>query len=280
MPETGVEGALQVSERLRTAAEQTTVPGVGAVTISLGIAVFPDHADVRDTLVEAADQALYVAKHEGKNQSVLAGSDVPSESRRTMVRAEPLAQSMLQALRGRSEGAAAHSELVADMCVALCEHMGMSDHDTQILRTAAFLHDVGRLTLPDSVLNSTGALSEGDWNLIRSHPQAAYDMLSGAFESDITRIVLTHLEHLDGSGYPNGISGEDIPLPSRMLLVADAFDAMTSHRLYRGPLSLDVALLELQAEAGIQLDPNVVEAFVSMIRARDNVVDLGSRRAV
>ena len=141
---------------------------------------------------------------------------------------------MLQALRGRSESTADHSVRVAEMCAALASHMGMSMHEIQILRTAALLHDVGRLTLPDSILNSTGALTESDWNLIRRHPQAAYDMLAGSFESDIARIVLTHHEHLDGSGYPNGIKGDDIPLPSRMLLVADAYDAMTSHRLYRG----------------------------------------------
>ena len=280
VPETGVEGAHRVAERLRTVAESTALPGVGTVTISLGIAVFPDHADVRDALIECADQALYVAKHEGKNRTVMGGSGDVEEPRRSLVKPLPLTQTMLQALRGRSESTADHSLRVAEMCAALAAHMGMSGHEIQILRTAALLHDVGRLTLPDSILIAQEHSPESDWNLIRRHPQAAYDMLAGSFESDIARIVLTHHEHLDGSGYPNGIKGDDIPLPSRMLLVADAYDAMTSHRLYRGALSIKLALNELQDEAGKQLDPDVVEAFVSMIRSQSaDVVTLPTRRA-
>lgn len=279
MPETPVDGALRVAERLRSAAETASVPGVGSVTISLGIAVFPDHADVRDALVEAADEALYVAKHNGKNQAVVAGVAGLQEHRRPLVRAEPIADAMLRVLRGRSESTAAHSERVAELCVMLGQHMGMEDNKIQSLRSAALLHDIGRLTLPDSVLNSSGALTEADWKLIRSHPQAAYDMLAGSIDPEIATIVLTHHEHLDGTGYPHGLRGEGIPLPSRMLLVADAFDAMTSHRLYRGALSLDAALAELQAEGGKQIDADVVNAFVQMVKARsDNVVRLDQRR--
>ena len=142
------------------------------------------------------------------------------------------------------------------------------------------LHDIGRLTLPDSLLSNSGALSEAEWTLIRSHPKSAYDMLTGAFEPEVTKIVLTHHEHLDGSGYPNGLSGDDIPVAARIVLVADAYDAMTSYRLYRGAMSVDTALNELQAEAGAQLDADVVEAFISMTRAEpSNVAELPVRRA-
>ncbi len=158
--------------------------------------------------------------------------------------------------------------------------MGVSDHDTQILHTAALLHDVGRLTLPDSILNNTGALTESEWRLMRRHPQAAYDMLVGSFDSDVARIVLTHHEHIDGSGHPNGIKGDDIPLLSRIVRVADAYDAMTSPRLYRGAVSIDVALRELQSEAGNELDPLVVEAISLMIGSKpSNLVSLPDRRA-
>ena len=279
MPETGIEGAMRVAERLRTAAMEKSIPGVGSVTISLGVAVFPEHAEVRDALVECADHALYVAKHAGKNRTVMAGDGVVEETRRPIVRAEPMVKTLLKAMRHRSESTADHSERVAETCAALASYMGMSEADIQILRTAALLHDVGRLTLSDSILNSSGALSDTEWTKIRQHPQAAYEMLTGSFEPEVTRIVLTHHEHLDGSGYPNGISGDDIPFASRMLLVADAYDAMTSHRLYRGALKIDVALRELQAGAGAQLDTKVVEAFVSMVRGRStNVVTLPVRQ--
>ena len=280
MPETGTDGALRAAERLRSSAMGTTMPGVGVVTISLGAAVFPEHAEQRDGLVESADQALYVAKHEGKNQTVMVGNGAGGDSRRTLTRVEPLARTLLRALSFRSESTADHSERVAETCAGLAGYMGMPDHDIQALRTAALLHDVGRITLPDSLLNSSGALSEADWQLIRQHPQTAYEMLAGSFESEVTRIVLTHHEHLDGSGYPNGIKGDDIPIASRMVLIADAYDAMTSHRLYRGALSVDMALHELQAGAGAQLDADIVEAFVSMVRDQPtNVVRLPIRQA-
>ena len=282
MPETGPDGAVRVAERLRVAAKEASVPGVGSVTISLGVAVFPDHAEVRDALVDAADQALYRAKHEGKNQTAVAGevSEEPMKMRRVVGRSEPVARTLLRALRSRSEATADHSERVAELAAALGSFMGLSESEIQTLRTAALLHDVGRLTLPDSLLNNTGSLSEAEWAAMRRHPQTAHELLAGSFDSDVTTIVLTHHEHLDGSGYPNGLSGDEIPMAARMLLVADAYDAMTSHRHYRGAMSVDAALVELKAVAGMQLDPDVVAAFEQMVRQQPtNVVELPVQQA-
>ncbi len=278
MPETGSDGVIRVSERLRHAAMTASVPGVGSVTISLGAAVFPDHAEVRDELVDAADQALYVAKAQGKNQTVLAGQGTGAESRRSRSRAEPLTTTLLRALRFRNEPTAAHSERVAELATGLATHMGLPSHEVRTIRTAALLHDIGRLTLPDSLLSNTGALSEEEWSLMRRHPQAAFELLTGSFDTDVCRIVLTHHEHLDGSGYPTGLRGDEIPLASRMLLVADAYDAMTSHRHYRGAMSVEAALQELRAVAGAQLDPDVVAAFEAMIMRPPNVVPFPARQ--
>jgi diguanylate cyclase (GGDEF)-like protein/putative nucleotidyltransferase with HDIG domain len=275
MPETDSDGAQMAAERLRLAAHEAAVPGVGTVKLSLGVAVFPDDAAGRDELVAQADQALYVAKHEGKDMVVLAGSrsDVATAPQESPL--DPVVGGLLNAMRLRAPHTAEHAIRVAELATALAQRMGLNASGVKVVRTAALLHDIGRLTLPDAILNSTGALADSDWELIRRHPRNAFEMLNGLVAPEVANIVLTHHEHLDGSGYPHGISGDQIPLPARMVLVCDAYDAMISHRLYRGAKSSKTAIQELFAASGAQLDRAVVGAFSEMMdEERRNVVDL------
>lgn len=275
MPETDSSGAFRAAERLRLAAHQAAVPGVGAVKLSLGVAVFPEDAAMRDELVAQADQALYIAKHQGKDMVVLAGKRADHAAAAEQEPMDPAVGGLLNALRLRAPQTAEHSVRVADLATALSRRMGLNTPGVKIVRKAAMLHDVGRLTLPDAILNSTEALADSDWELIRRHPRNAYEMLNGLVEPEVANIVLTHHEHLDGSGYPHGIQGDQIPLPARMVLVCDAYDAMISHRLYRGAKSSQAAIRELHAAAGAQLDREVVDAFAEMMtEAMHNVVDL------
>jgi len=275
MPETDSDGAFQAAERLRLAAHEAAVPGVGSVKLSLGVAVFPNDAGARDELVAEADQALYLAKHQGKDKVVLAGSraDAPVEAAKDPL--DPAVGGLLNAMRLRAPQTAEHSLRVADLATELGKRIGLNAAGVKMVKTAALLHDIGRLTLPDVILNSTGPLTDADWELIRRHPRNAFEMLNGLVPPEVANVVLTHHEHLDGTGYPSQLSGDQIPLPARMVLVCDAYDAMISHRLYRGAKSSSTAIEELFAAADSQLDRDVVAAFAKMMdEERANVIEL------
>jgi HD-GYP domain-containing protein (c-di-GMP phosphodiesterase class II) len=127
------------------------------------------------------------------------------------------------------------------------------------------LHDIGKLAVPDAVLTKAGPLTDDEWTLMRAHPQAGVRILSEIpFLGRALDVVLHHHERWDGTGYPHGLSGEDIPLWARIFAVVDAVDAMTSDRPYRRGLPLDVALAELRSNAGVQFDPACVEAFARL----------------
>ena len=131
------------------------------------------------------------------------------------------------------------------------------------IRRGALLHDIGKLGIPDAVLHKTGPLNEREWRLMRRHPELGYQILSGIpFLQEAATIVLHHHEHWDGTGYPYGLKGEQIPLAARLFAVADALDAITSDRPYRSALSFEEARRRVARGAGHQFDPEVVRAFL------------------
>jgi len=134
------------------------------------------------------------------------------------------------------------------------------------LTQAAILHDIGKIGVADSVLSKPAALNDTEWKEIRRHPELGYELLRGFdFLKEAAEMVLAHHERYDGAGYPRGLAGEEIPYAARIFQVIDAFDAMTSRRPYRQPLSRDEALEELLRNAGTQFDSQVVDAFVEAI---------------
>lgn len=140
--------------------------------------------------------------------------------------------------------------------------MGLPTETLANLRIAGLLHDVGKIGIPDSILNKPGRLTKEEWELVRTHPSVGASILAKApLLTEVMPIVLGHHEHFDGSGYPHRLAREDIPLGARILAVADAYDAMTSHRPYRPAMSHEDALAELKANAVRQFDPEVVAAL-------------------
>ncbi len=133
---------------------------------------------------------------------------------------------------------------------------------------AALLHDVGKLGVPEEVLAKAGPLSEEEWQRVRYHPEYAFQMIASSVHPEVADTVLKHCERIDGKGYPNGDSGETIPMLSRILLVADAYDAMLSPRPYRLPLSVNDALDNITAGAGSQFDGDVVKALTALAEQR------------
>ncbi len=262
LPETDEEGGMRAAERIRTAVAAFPIPEVGSVTISLGVAVFPDHATERDELLESADTALYQAKHEGKDCSRLAGdSSMTVQLTRARPTTGPVVGALLAALRMRVPYLVEHSVRVADLAPFLGGRLGLSVARLGRLRLAALLHDVGMLGVPDSILIKPGPLDAAEWDVVRDHPQNGHDLVADAVHVEVSNAVLCHHERMDGTGYPRGLTGEEIPLLARILLVADAFDAMTMPRSYQRPLTPTEALAEIRRNSGTQFDEQVVEVL-------------------
>lgn len=155
-----------------------------------------------------------------------------------------------------------HSERVADMAELLGKFLGFTGDKLERLHMAAHLHDIGKIGIPDSILNKEGKLNEEEWTIIKKHPKIGYDILVRSSKLvPIAKIVLYHHERWDGLGYPNMLKGNEIPLESRIIALCDTIDAMTSKRPYRYPLSFEDCRKEIEKNSGTQFDPKVVAAM-------------------
>lgn len=160
-----------------------------------------------------------------------------------------------------------HSTRVAELGEQIGLALGMGEEDLLNIRWASFLHDLGKVVGDRSIYLKKQKLSEEEWGTVRSHPQRSYDILNSVSGlQKVAYFVLYHHENFDGSGYPSGLSGTRIPLISRILRIADAFEAMTSNRLYQRKRDWQIALKELKRQAGIQFDPAIVEKTVELLK--------------
>jgi HD-GYP domain-containing protein (c-di-GMP phosphodiesterase class II) len=154
-----------------------------------------------------------------------------------------------------------HSAHVGELAGRVGERIGMSAEELELLQYAARLHDVGKLGVPDAILQKAGPLDEEEWKVMRRHPEWGAEMIAQVPGlEELAELVLSHHERWDGRGYPGGLAGDGIPLASRVISACDAFEAMVSRRPYRAPLTVEDALAELVAAAGTQFDPAVVSA--------------------
>ena len=170
------------------------------------------------------------------------------------------------ALDAKDPYTAGHSKRVSDMATKVCELIGLKKEDIQKIHIAAHLHDIGKIGVPDAVLNKEGKLTDEEWEYIRKHPQIGADILSKSHRlSELKNMVLCHHERYDGKGYPNGIKGKEIPILGRILAVCDSFDAMVSRRAYKEKLSVEYAIGELENGKGTQFDPDVAQAFIELV---------------
>jgi len=178
---------------------------------------------------------------------------------------ESTLQALVTALDLRDNETHGHSYRVVQYAMVVAEHMGVTEPDLTWIKRGAILHDVGKIGVSDAILRKPGKLTEEEWEEMRRHPEMGYRMLKHIpFLEPALDIVLYHQERFDGTGYPQGLAGEAIPLGARIFAVVDTFDAMTSDRPYRKALSLQAVREELQRCCGTQFDPQVVDAFLSI----------------
>jgi diguanylate cyclase (GGDEF)-like protein/putative nucleotidyltransferase with HDIG domain len=268
LPETDERGAFLVAERLRRATMRLFADGPCKLTISFGIATFPDHGEDAETLLRAADQALYAAKNMGRDRSVIYSAEIArmlSESNGRGAGSElrlATVLSVAEALDIRDTGTANHSQAVGRYAHMAAEELGLAPERAERVRLAGLLHDVGKIGVSEAMLIKPGPLDEDEWAEMRTHPEIAARLLAGPEFEDLRAWILAHHERPDGKGYPYGLSGEEIPLEARILAVADAWEAMTADRVYSAALSEDAAREELIAGSGTQFDGAVVQALL------------------
>ena len=261
---TALTAAESIVERIST----VDFDHIGRVTVSAGLATFPVQGHGRDELIRLADSALYWAKEHGKNRVRLYRPDIVELAELKLVAAGPdkaaryrAAASLAKAVDARDTYTGCHSERVAELAARVAVRLGLDAEQVELTRLAASLHDLGKLAIPEELLRKAGTLTDSERLVLERHPQIGFRMLDSLGVDLIAHLVLHHHERWDGAGYPDGLSGEQIPLGSRIILVADAYDAMTSDRSYRPRRSSRAALAELERCAGTQFDPGIVAAF-------------------
>ena len=245
------------------------------VTASLGVAVYPLHGQDREALIAHADYGMYQAKRAGRNCVRIADVDIELEPEpQTLVESEKpvmmprqVVQAFAAMARAHDISTGEHAYRLVWMVEATARKLGFAGEKLYQVHLGALLHDIGKVGVPDIILRKPGALTREEWVVMRKHPEIGrqiLDQVGGAF-SQMSDIVAAHHERWDGAGYPEGLSGEDIPLGARIITVVDAYDAMTSRRVYREPTSIEAARAELLRCSGQQFDPRVVEAFLSVL---------------
>jgi diguanylate cyclase (GGDEF)-like protein/putative nucleotidyltransferase with HDIG domain len=274
LPEAQLSDAYKVAERIRKTIASKTSSRATPITASLGIANWPVDGVTKAEIISRADAALYRAKHTGRNRTCLSSEVAKAETLPAGVEheAQPRALSIIYALAATVDAkdhyTYGHSKKVSDYAVALAEALGLSKDVIDTIRAAGLLHDVGKIAVPDSTLNKKGTLNEGEWELIRAHPKLGIEILRHIIDLvNCIPVILHHHERYDGSGYPTSLKGDNIPLESRILAIADAFDAITSPRPYRKQLPIQEALDELKRCAGTQFDPKLVDVFCKLIES-------------
>jgi diguanylate cyclase (GGDEF)-like protein/putative nucleotidyltransferase with HDIG domain len=251
-----------------------TVGEIEGITVSAGVATYPEHGGERDELIRLADNALYWAKENGKNRVRVSRADVVelSDLKRLAIGRDRAARfraaaSLARAVDTRDAYTGSHSQRVAQFAGRIAERLGLPSEEVELCRLAGSLHDLGKLAIPEEILRKPAALSDAERVVLERHPQIGYRMLESLGVEPIAEWVLHHHERWDGTGYPDKRSGEAIPHGARIIFVADAFDAMTSERVYRHSVTREEALAELQRCAGTQFDPAIVAVFVDEIAA-------------
>lgn len=162
---------------------------------------------------------------------------------------------------------AGHQRRVSDLSCAIAAEMGLSSEQIDGLRLAGLIHDVGKIRIPAEILSCPNELTEHDFSLIKAHPQAGYEIVKTiSFPYPVARIVLQHHERIDGSGYPAGLSQDEILIEAKILSVADVVEAIASHRPYRAALGITHALNEISKNSGFLFDPSVVEACLKLFK--------------
>jgi diguanylate cyclase (GGDEF)-like protein/putative nucleotidyltransferase with HDIG domain len=267
LPNTDAAGAVSQAERLLATTETlawmapdgTDVP----VSLSIGVSAFPGHASELNELLAYADANLYCVKQHGRGTVSVDGSTDQTGAGNYGF---GMLDSLITALSEKDQYTRTHAEDVASHAVRIAEALGLDGRMIRAIRIAGLLHDVGKTGIPASLLLRPGQLTPEEAALMQKHVEIGVALIRDVPELDeVLEAVRTHHEHLNGTGYPNGLKGDQIPLGGRILGVADRYSAMTSFRPYRRARTGEEAEAELRTMAGSELDAHLVEVFLCVL---------------
>ncbi|WP_238442584.1 diguanylate cyclase [Desulforamulus reducens] len=243
----------------------------GKFSITLGLASYPEHTQKGDDLLELADQALYKAKKTSKNKveiyfnvlDSLKGTCDPSERE-----ALNSTKTLLSIINAKDRYTYAHSERVLDYATKLAKKCGLSDQEVRLVQYGAYLHDIGKIEIDVNILSKTENLTEQDWETMKQHSYWGSEIIRPIKSLEKVRpYILHHHENFDGTGYPMGIKGNDIPLGAKIIRIVDSYDAMTTDRPYKKGMSYIDACSEIMNLAGKQYDPELSKLFVLLVES-------------
>jgi diguanylate cyclase (GGDEF)-like protein len=273
LPEYNENEAIETASAIIERIAGLPLDQVGSVTVSAGVATFPRQAPDRGELIRLADSALYWAKENGKNRVHVYRPDVVELAELRRLAAGPdraarfrAAASLAKAVDLRDTYTGSHSARVAELAARVAARLGLDQEQVEFSRLAGSLHDLGKLAIPEEILRKPGPLTGPERLVLERHPQIGFRMLDSLGIAPVAEWILHHHERWDGTGYPDRLPGPEIPLGARIIFVVDAYDAMTSDRVYRGRLRQVDALAELERCAGTQFDPQVVAALAEELK--------------
>ncbi|AKA68001.1 diguanylate cyclase [Clostridium scatologenes] len=248
MPNTEMHEAENIINGINDMALKEKVESVD-ISISFGYATRKSTKESIDEILKIAEDSMYKKKL----------FESPSMRSKTI-------NTIISTLHEKNKTEQEHSYRVSELCKQLGEAIGMSKVDIEELKTAGLLHDIGKIAIGECILNKKGKLTDEEWEQVKKHSEVGYRILSTVNHmSEMAEYVLYHHERWDGGGYPKGIMKEAIPLQSRIIAIADSYDAMISERAYRKPLSEEATIDELRSNAGTQFDPELVNVFIEKV---------------
>lgn len=254
------------------------------LTVSGGISAIPYSASTMQELMENADMAVYQAKRHGKNNLVVYecgdvknGKQMQEDIDKKEVYSEYASTiyALTAAIDTKDHYTFNHSKNVAYYATELAKGAGMNSDFVEIVREAGLLHDIGKIGIPEHILNKSGRLTDEEYDVMKSHVEQSIGIIRNLPSLNyVIPAVIGHHERYDGNGYPRGVKGKDIPLAARMLCIADSFDAMVSKRAYKDPYPIEYTIGELREQSGRQFDPNLVTVFIELIESEQIEIQL------
>jgi len=248
LPKTDIYEAEQVVKRIKALASKEKVESVD-ISISFGYDTKNNREEKIQDILKKAEDNMYKEKL----------FESPSMRGKTI-------DAIISTLHEKNKREEEHSHRVSKLCESMGRALGLHEDEIKELKTVGLLHDIGKIAISENILNKKGKLTNEEWEEIKRHPEIGYRILSTVNDmSEMAEYVLIHHEKWNGTGYPKGLKGEQILLKSRIISIADAYDAMISERAYRNALSEEAAIEQLKINAGIQFDPELVKVFIEKV---------------
>lgn len=256
LPNTEIQGVGNLKTNIKNSiASYNRVNGKGLYTISISIGYSTKEEEDQEIQAVILEAEEYLRRRKMLSRSS-SHSDIVS--------------SIMASLYAKSQETEEHGQRLGELCLMIGRELGLSQAELDDLHLLSKLHDIGKIGIDDGILNKSSKLSEEEWKIMKKHPEIGYRIAMTTPQLEhIAEYILYHHERWDGTGYPKGLKGDQIPIVSRILSIADAFDAMTEDRVYRKALSKNDAIKEIEGNAGTQFDPNIAKLFLRILREKD-----------